>query len=98
MRRREFIGGTAATAMLSFAQPVCAQTSPSGIKRIAIFLPTENPEDLSFKTRGAYSTYFVELKRLGYIEGKNIVVEGYSGFGQQDRYGDVARAIVASHP
>jgi putative ABC transport system substrate-binding protein len=99
MRRREFIAGTAATAAISVAQPVFAQTGPStGIKRIAVFHPTENPNGLNFRTHGAYSAFFVQLKRLGYVEGKNIIVEGYSGLGQPDRYGEMARVIVASHP
>jgi putative ABC transport system substrate-binding protein len=97
MRRREFIVGTVATAAMP--QRVFAQSAPStGIKRIAVFHPTENPDRLSFKTRGAYSAFFVELNRLGYVEGKTIIVEGYSGFGQPDHYGEVARAIVATHP
>ena len=99
MRRREFIAGTAATAAMCAAQPMFAQTATlTGIKRIAVFHPTENPDSLSFKTRGAYSALFVQLRKLGYVEGTNIIVEGYSGFGQPDRYGEVARAIVASHP
>jgi len=57
MRRREFIAGAAGAAM-SFAHPVFAQSAASpGIKRIAIFHPTEDPEGLSFKTRGAYSAF-----------------------------------------
>ena len=100
MRRRDFILGTAATAAMGFATEVHGQSdarSP-GVKRVALFHPTERPESLSFKTHGAYSAYFVGLNKLGYVEGKNIVVEGYSGLGRPDHYGDVARAIVASHP
>jgi len=98
-RRRTFIWGTAATPATGVAQPVFAQNAQTnGIKRIAVFHPTEDPGDLSFKTRGAYSALFVQLNRLGYVEGKDIIVEGYSGFGQPDRYAEVARAIVARHP
>jgi putative ABC transport system substrate-binding protein len=43
--------------------------------------------------------YFDELKKLGYIEGQNLIVERYSALGQPaDRYGEFARQIVASHP
>jgi putative tryptophan/tyrosine transport system substrate-binding protein len=99
MRRREFIAGTAGAAAMSVAHPAFAQAAAlPGIKRIAIFHPTENPDSLSFKTLGAYSAFFVQMERLGYAEGKNIIVEGYSGFGRPDHYGEVARAIVASRP
>jgi len=95
MRRREFIAGTAATAAMGFAQPIWAETNaPStGVKRIAIFYPGEiGPENRARKA------YFMELKRLGYIEGQNLIVERYEGHGQTDRIGEFARQIIASHP
>jgi putative ABC transport system substrate-binding protein len=98
MRRREFIAGTAATAALSFAWPARAQTNnrPPGVKRLAIFHPSEPPEGMS---SGRFKAYFGELARLGYIEGQNLIVERYSGLGQPvGRYGDFARQIIASHP
>jgi hypothetical protein len=48
--------------------------------------------------RGRYKPFFGELNRLGYIEGRNLIVERYSALGQTERYGVVARAAVASHP
>jgi putative ABC transport system substrate-binding protein len=95
MRRREFIAGTAATAAMGFAQPIWAETNapPTGVKRLAIFYPIEIDE-----TETGRKAYFAELKRLGYIEGQNLIVERYEGFGQPDRIGDIARQIVASRP
>ena len=98
MRRREFITGTAASAALSFAWPACAQTNPRspGAKRLAIFHPSEPPEGLA--RNGRYKAYFDELNRLGFVEGQNLIVERYSALGQFDRFGDLAREIVASRP
>ena len=42
--------------------------------------------------------YFQELDRLGYIEGKNLIVEWYSVLGRHDRTEEIARAVVASRP
>jgi putative ABC transport system substrate-binding protein len=100
MRRREFIAGTAITAALNFAKPVYAQadTRPPGMKRIAIVHTSEKPEGMTTNGRHSFKAYFGELKRLGYIEGQNLLVDRYSALGQAERYGDVARAIVASHP
>ena len=100
MRRREFIAGTVAIAAMGIAQPICAQTNaPSPVtKRIAIFHPTEPPAGLTVDGRRAYKAYFAELNRLGYIEGQNLIVERYSALGQQERYGEMARDIVASRP
>jgi len=95
MRRREFIAGTAATAF-SFASRAHAQPSARSpvTKRIAIFFPSELP-----KESRAAEAYFDELNKLGLVEGRNLIVERHSGPSQRiDRYGDIARQIVASHP
>jgi len=99
MRRREFIAGTAATAAMGFAQPICAQTNARpGVKRIAIFHPTDPPEQITSNANRVYKAYFDELKKHGYIEGQNLIVERYSALGHPDRIGDLAREIVANHP
>jgi putative ABC transport system substrate-binding protein len=38
------------------------------------------------------------LKRLGYVEGKNLVVDRYSAEGNFNRYADLAREVVSTHP
>src|SRR6516225_4221194 len=99
MRRREFIAGTAATAAMGFAQPICAQTNARpGVKRIAIFHPTDPPKEITSNANRVYKAYFDELKKHGYIEGQNLIVERYSALGHPDRIGDLAREIVANHP
>lgn len=99
MRRREFIAGTAATALAGFAQPTCAQTSARpGVKRLAIFHPTDPPEEITSNANRVYKAYFDELKKHGYSEGQNLIVERYSALGHPDRIGDLAREIVANHP
>ena len=47
---------------------------------------------------GEHKAYFQELDRLGYIEGKNLIVEWYSVLGRHDRTEEIARAVVASRP
>jgi ABC-type uncharacterized transport system substrate-binding protein len=100
MRRREFIAGTAATAVMGFAQPVWAQTNArsAGVKRLAMFHPILPVEDLTPNGPPGYKVIFEELNRLGYVEGKNLIVERYSALGQPDRVGELARQIVASRP
>jgi putative ABC transport system substrate-binding protein len=101
MRRREFIAGTAATAAMGFAQPIWAEMNArsTGVKRLAIFHHALPPEQLT-PTGGIrrYKVVFEELKRLGYVEGQNLIVEPYSALGQPDRIGELARQIVASRP
>jgi putative ABC transport system substrate-binding protein len=100
MKRREFIAGTAASAACGLVRPADAQTEarPPGIKRIAFVHAAEKVEDMSVKGRRSIKAFFEELNRLGYIEGRNLVVERYSALGRPDRYADLARTVVASQP
>jgi len=97
MKRREFIaalGGAAA------AWPVAARTQqPATQQRIAIFHPAI-PTTLITETGGgsAWRAFFAELRRLGYIEGENLIIERYSAEGHHERYADLAREIVTSNP
>ena len=95
MRRREFLTGVVlvATTPASRAQQ---RATPS---RIAIFHPAI-PASLLTETGGgtAWRAFFGELRRLGYVEGQNLLVERYSAEGHHERYADIARQIVASNP
>src|SRR5437879_3876999 len=97
MKRREFItllGGAAA------AWPLTTRAQqPATRHRIAIFHPAI-PTTLLTETGGgsAWRAFFAELRRLGYVEGENLIVERYSAEGHHERYADLARAIVNSNP
>src|SRR5436853_5885990 len=67
--------------------------------RIAIFHPAI-PTTLLTETGGgsAWRAFFGELRRLGYVEGENLVIERYSAEGHHERYADIAREIVARNP
>jgi putative ABC transport system substrate-binding protein len=45
-----------------------------------------------------YAIIFEEMKRLGYVEGVNIIVDRYSAEGRFDRYPGLARDVVATRP
>src|SRR6266700_4385102 len=100
MRRRDFMAGSAATAAVGVAGwPVCAEINAGSPvpKRIALVHPNLPPEQLTSSSgRRGFKAYFQELDRLGYIEGKNLVVERYSVLGRHDRTEEIARAIVGS--
>ena len=42
--------------------------------------------------------FFEELKRLGYVEGENLIVERYSGLGRLERYKSLAHEVVDTKP
>jgi putative tryptophan/tyrosine transport system substrate-binding protein len=97
MRRRELIslvGGTVVT------WPLAARAQQAATKqRIAIFHPAI-PTTLLTETGGgsAWRAFFAELRRLGYVEGENLIIERYSAEGHHERYADLARQIVIRNP
>ena len=99
MRRRDFtIGLLFATA----ARTVRAQQQAKQ-HRIAIVIPagpvaviSEIGSD-SFRRR-YYQTFFEQLRRLGDLEGRNLVIERYSGEGRPEGYADLARQVVTRNP
>lgn len=96
MRRREFISGLGGAAMW----PLMARAQQSrSEQRIAIFHPAI-PAHLLTETGGgsAWRAFFAELRRLGYVEGGNLIIERYSAEGHHERYADFARDIVARRP
>ena len=96
MQRREFItlfGGTAAT------WPLAARAQqPAKMKRIAFVHPATKVSEISVSGPPHYRAFFEELSRLGYVEGQNLGVERYSGEGQPERYAELARDVVNTHP
>jgi putative tryptophan/tyrosine transport system substrate-binding protein len=95
MRRRDLITalGTAAT------WPLAARAQqPAKMKRIAFVHPSNKVSEISVSGRPYYRAFFEELNRLGYVEGQNLGVERYSGEGRPERYAELARDVVNTHP
>jgi putative tryptophan/tyrosine transport system substrate-binding protein len=95
MRRREFMVGVLLAVATSSARAQQRVTQ----RRIAIFHPAI-PTTLLTETGGgsAWPAFFRELRRLGYVEGQNLVIERYSAEGHHERYSGLAREIVARNP
>ena len=101
MQRRDFMAGSAATAALGVAGwPVYAEIDARSPvpKRVALVNPSLPLDQMTSSGRRTFKAYFQELDRLGYIEGKNLVVERYSVLGRHDRTEEIARAVVGSRP
>ncbi len=96
MRRREFIAGLMFAAAAGQAQ--AQQTGK--VYRIAFAHPTAPVTDLTQTSRGSLVTPAIleELIRLGYVEGRNLLIERYSGDGRASHYPDLARQIVGQNP
>ncbi len=95
MKRRKFLSGL----LLASADRFALAQRPAKIYRIAIVHPSR-PTAMLTEDGGlsAFAAFFKELRKLGYIEGGNLLVERYSGEGRTEHYADLARDVVLSHP
>jgi ABC-type uncharacterized transport system substrate-binding protein len=95
MRRRDFIATIAGMAAL----PLAARAQqPAKMKRIAMVHPSDRVADMVASYRRSYRGFFEELSRLGFVEGKTLVVERFSAGGQPGRFAQLARDVVDTHP
>jgi putative ABC transport system substrate-binding protein len=100
MKRRELItllGGAAASYV---SGPLAARAQqPAKMYRIAIANPTLAVGEMSETADNSiYPTLFKELRRLGYVQGRNLVVERYSAEGRPERYTELAREAARAKP
>src|SRR5947207_636249 len=91
MKRRDFLH---AAAMLVPAIRYARAQQPAQKKRIAYVDPALNVESM----QGASRPFFDEMRRLGYLEGENLIVERYSGGGRIERYQSLAQEVVDTKP
>jgi putative ABC transport system substrate-binding protein len=97
IRRREFItllgGATAGWPLAAGAQ------QPAKVHRIAVVRPSGSVADIAETSNyPTFSLLLKELRRLGYVERQNLIVDRYSAEGRQERYGELAREVVRSKP
>ncbi|MBR0693256.1 ABC transporter substrate-binding protein [Bradyrhizobium lablabi] len=96
MRRREFIAFIGAGVILPFGAR--AQQSKK-VYRIAILHPLWPVTELTESSSNRFwRELFLEIRRLGYVEEKNLVIERYSGEGRAEIYPKLARDVAASNP
>ena len=91
MRRREFIAGLLWAAMT----PRARAQKPEKVYRIVFFHPS-NP--LAELRASPYRAFYEELGRLGYVEGRNLTVELFSGEGKREHFAEMARDVVRLKP
>ena len=91
MRRREFIGSLIGTAV---AWPLTVRAQqPAKVYRLAIVHPSRPVKEMNETGDIRFKALLGELRRLGYIEGQNLIVERYSGEGKIAHYAEVASEV-----
>jgi putative tryptophan/tyrosine transport system substrate-binding protein len=96
MKRREFItliGGAAVAWPL-----VAPAQQPAKMKRVAMVNVAIKPEDMKIGGNILYAILLEEVKRLGYVEGVNLIVDRYSAERRFDRFAEIAHEVVATGP
>jgi putative ABC transport system substrate-binding protein len=89
MRRREFMALVGGAAL---------HPTTTKIYRIALIHPSV-PITQQTETGGpGFRAFFSELRRLGYVEGNNLVIDRYSADGRIDQYPELARRVVERQP
>ena len=97
MRRREIFGALAGPALVG---PLSARAQPPGkVYRVAILAGGDSIADLS-ETSGLrhWRAWHQELRRLGYAEGANLVIDRRSTEGDRRRVPELVREIVSLRP
>jgi putative ABC transport system substrate-binding protein len=93
MRRREFIGLVGGAV----AWPIAARAQQSNrVYRIALVSPATPIS--AFGGHPYFLSFFEELRRLGYDEGRNLAVVRFSGEGRAERYAELAQEVVRAKP
>jgi hypothetical protein len=93
--RRAFIATTACI----LTAPLAAEAQPRGkVYRIAVVHPSQSVADMTEAKDPNFRAFFAELRRLGYVEGQNLVVERRSGEGRPARFPELAARWSSSSP
>jgi putative ABC transport system substrate-binding protein len=97
MRRREFLWLSGLAVAASTPGSVWAQQTAK-VYRIAIISQSTPPNQMTETGFAQYRAFLGELRRLGYVEGQNLVVERFSSVGDADRYREMMSDVVRSNP
>jgi putative tryptophan/tyrosine transport system substrate-binding protein len=93
--RRRFL----ISAGVLLAVPLAAEAQPAGTAhRMAIVHPALRAANLTEAGHPYYKEFFSELRRLGYVEGQNLVVERRSAEGRAARYPELVQEVVRLQP
>jgi ABC-type uncharacterized transport system substrate-binding protein len=99
MKRREFIVGVGGMVAWSTIPSTLAQQLRK-VDHIAIVHPGLPVSMLTESSDNPYQrAFFAELRRLGYVEGRNLIIDRYSGEGLSTaRLVELARTVVREAP
>jgi putative tryptophan/tyrosine transport system substrate-binding protein len=104
VKRRAFLAGLLSAAAVETVE--AQQGTAPKVYRLAIVDPSSSAAEISEKSvlRGSglpnrpIRATFEEFRRLGYVEGQNLMIERFTREGRSDLYPELARDSVRSNP
>ena len=97
MRRREFLTLVAGASILPSAGAGAQQSTK--VCRIAMLHPSYAVSEMTeTSSLPSYRSFVDELRRLGYIEGRNLLIDRYSAEGLIENYPALALTVVSHNP
>jgi ABC-type uncharacterized transport system substrate-binding protein len=79
--------------------PLAAAAQPAGkVYRIALVFTATPVAEMTESANAALRSFFGELRRLGFVEGQNLVVERRSALGRPERFPEIAAEVVRLNP
>src|SRR5262245_23770661 len=95
MNRRTFVTGLGAV----LAAPLAAEAQHAAkIYKIAIIFTMSPVAEMTEAGSPGFRAFAGELRRLGYVEGSNLVVERHSALGRPERFREIAADVVRLNP
>jgi putative ABC transport system substrate-binding protein len=94
MRRRDVLAGLLVTTVASTVRAA----ELDKVYRIALVHPSVPVSDMNETGSQRFAAMFKEFRRLGYVDGKNLVVQRFSGGSDDARYESMIRDAVAATP
>src|SRR5215831_5705996 len=95
MRRRDF---NASLLIAGVPMQLMLAQIPEKQRTLAIIVNFGAREAISEAGPGFWRFFFEELRRLGHVEGRDLIVKRYSAEGHPSRYADLARDVVSLNP
>lgn len=94
MKRREFL---LAVPALSIA--LCAHAQQSGkVYRVGFIITTSPVSEMEGEAHPAVGGFLREMRKLGYVEGKNLILDRRSAEGKYERFGEIVAELLKLKP
>ena len=98
MRRREFTVGIVGVVTWGMCSATAWSQQPGRTHRLAFVVTTTPLAKLNEADHMPYRALVEELRRRGYAEGRNLLIDRHTGEGRPERFPQLAREVVDLKP